>query len=420
MSHRHLAHNRDFTALWIGQVVSELGTRISLFVFPLIAYAITGSAVQAAFAESVHLLGMLIALLPAGVLADRYDRKRLMRISAGLGALLYTALIASFAIGEPTLIELCVVAFGTGLLGGLFAPAEMSAVRDVVSNEDLPAAISQQTAREYVASLIGAPLGGVLYTLGRAVPFVVDAVSYAVSFVMLGRIRADLSPRPDARDSDPRRDLTDGFRFIAQRPFFRVIVAWGGLCNLTINALIYVCVLRMIQDGVPPVQIALVEATLGVAGVLGAVVAPFLVERVPTGQLAILETWLFVPALVPMVLWPSPIVIALAIGLPCFLNPAGNAAIGAYRLLLTPTELVGRVQAAARFVSMSMMPIAPVLAGVALHRLGGSGALVVMGICLALTALLPTLARSVRTIPRPAQWRQDLRQEARHEAAPVI
>lgn len=81
--YRSLAKNRDFTALWIGQTISQLGSRVSMFVFPLIAWAMTGSAFIAALAEALHLFGLAATLLPAGVLADRIHRRRLMRVSVG-------------------------------------------------------------------------------------------------------------------------------------------------------------------------------------------------------------------------------------------------------------------------------------------------------------------------------------------------
>ena len=80
---RELRSNHDFTVLWIGQTVSELGTRVSVFVFPLITYAVTGSTMLAAVAGALDLLGMALALLPGGLLADRAHRGRVMRTAAG-------------------------------------------------------------------------------------------------------------------------------------------------------------------------------------------------------------------------------------------------------------------------------------------------------------------------------------------------
>jgi len=96
--------------------------------------------------------------------------------------------------------------------------------------------------------------------------------------------------------------------------------------------------------------------------------------------------------------------VALALAVGVFLNPAGNAGIGAYRVAVTPRELIARAQATMQFASMSIMPLAPVLAGVLLSTLGGARAVAVLVALCALVALIPTLSRSVRAVPRPADW----------------
>ena len=76
---RDLRHNHDFTVLWIGQTVSELGTQVSMFVVP--AGDLRGHRVglPGRVAGGLDLLGMALALLPGGLLADRVHRGRLMR-----------------------------------------------------------------------------------------------------------------------------------------------------------------------------------------------------------------------------------------------------------------------------------------------------------------------------------------------------
>src|SRR6478609_12068602 len=105
-----------------------------------------------------------------------------------------------------------------------------------------------------------------------------------------------------------------------------------------------------------------------------------------------------------MAFWNLTALVAAALGLGLLLNPAGNAGIGAYRIAVTPPELVGRVQSTSQFVSMSAMPLAPVLAGVLLTTLGGTAAVLVLGVLTALVALIPTLSVTVRSVPRPAAW----------------
>ena len=407
-SYRSLARNRDFTVLWIGQTVSELGSRISTFVFPLLTYALTGSALTAAAAETIYLLGLAGTLLPAGVLAERVHRRRAMRTASGAGVLLYASLAAAALAGTLTLPHVLVVALLSGAAAGLFGPAEISAVRAIVDTEDLPTALSQNQARQHIAALVGAPLGGVLYAVARWLPFAVNTVTFAVSWVLLGRLRADLSPTTRPADAPARgsmrRDLAEGFTFIRSRPLLRVLTAWSALTNLAVNALFFAAVLRLIEGGVPAFQIGLVETAAGLAGILGAVAAPWIIDRLPTGRLTIAIAWSFVPLVVPMALWNAPVVVAAALGLGLFLNPAGNAGMSSFRIAVTPVDLQGRVQSTMQFVSMSTMPLAPFVAGALLTGLGGGATIAVLGGLTALVALIPTLSASVRAVPRPAAW----------------
>ncbi len=403
--YRALARNHDFTVLWVGQTLSELGSRVSMFVFPLLGYALTGSALVAALAEALHLLGLVGALLPAGVLADRLDRRRMMRAASAAGLVLYASLVVAGLAGVLTAPHLLTVALLTGACAGAFAPAEIAAVRTVVDDEELPTALSQQQARQHVAGLVGGPLGGALYAVTQWLPFAVDAVTYAVSWLLLGRIRADLSaPQRKPGRSRPLHDLADGVRFLVSRPFFRVLLCWAPLANLMVNAVFFVAVLRLIESGVDPLALGLVETAAGACGILGALVAPWLIDRFATGRLTVVVAWSFVPLMIPLVFWNHPAVVALALAVGVFLNPAGNAGIGAYRVAVTPRELIARAQATMQFASMSIMPLAPVLAGVLLSTLGGARAVAVLVALCALVALIPTLSRSVRAIPRPADW----------------
>ena len=413
---RTLLRNHDFTVLWTSQTINELGSRMSMFVFPLLAYAITGSALWAAAAESAHLVGMVAVLLPAGVYADRTDRCRLMRVASATGLVLYCSLVVAQLVAGISIAHLLVVALLTGAGAGLFSPAETSAVRSVVPDEDLPTALSQNQARQHIASLVGGPVGGALFSLARWVPFAFDAFTYAVSWVLLGRIRTDLSAidtgaRPRMRDS-----LSEGFRFVVRRPLFRVLMVWSALVNLLVNALFFVAILRLIQGGFAPVHIGLVETAAGLFGVLGAFAAPWLIDRFRTGALTVTIAWSFVPLAIPMAFWNDPVVVAASLSVGLFLNPAGNAGIGAYRMALTPAELQGRVQSTSQFASMLTMPLSPLLAGGLLAGFGGAAAVGALAALTGLAALIPTFSRSVRAVPRPAVWQAELRAESRSSA----
>jgi predicted MFS family arabinose efflux permease len=310
------------------------------------------------------------------------------------------------------------VALLTGVGAGVFGPAEAAAVPSVVSREELPTAISQNQARQHIAALLGGPLGGALYAVSRALPFVVDAVTFAVSFVTLSRLRADLSPVPRARRRI-RHDLTEGLRYVLARPYFRATMAFGALCNLVINAVFFVAILRLVEQGVHPAAIGAIDALAGVGGILGAIAAPYVIDRVRTGHLTLAVAWSWVPLLVPLVFWSSPALVGAMLCLGILLNPAGNAATQSYRAAITPVELQGRVGSSSQFVGMSVMPLAPIVGGFLLEHFGGPAATVGLLVAAVGTALIPTLSRSVRALPRPAEWQPQPEPATASTPAPV-
>ena len=405
-SYRELARNRDFTVLWIGDTASELGTRLTLFAFPLVTFAVSGSALAASWVEALYLLGTVTALVPAGVLVDRVHRGRVMRATALVGALLFASLTVAGIAGGLTVPHLAAVALLAGLAAGLYEPAQVSALRRVVTDQELPVALSQNQARAHVAGLVGGPLGGALFSVARWLPFAVDTVTYLAVWVTVGRIRTPLDA-PERATKDVRgwwADLTAGIRFITARPFFRTLLTWAALVNLVSNAALFVLVLRMVKNDEPPVLIGMVTLAMAAGGLLGALAAPRVVERAPTGWLAVGVSWWIAVPMLPLVWFSQPWVVAVCMFAVMLLNPIGNAGISAYRMALTPDEMQGRTSSASRFLVMALMPLSPLLGGWLLEHHGGRTAMAVLVLATVLLAVLLTSARSVRTVPRPDRW----------------
>lgn len=404
MSHyRSLARNRDFTRLWVGEAVSQLGTGAALFALPLAGYALTGSALLAALPSGAYTLGIALALLPGGVLADAVDKRRLLLAASALGAVMAASAGVAGLLGTLTLTHLVVMALGTGVAAGFYMPTEMAAVRQVVSRAELPTALSQNQARHHVAALVGGPLGGLLYAAGRSLPFVADALSHLVAFACASRVRTDLAPTPRARRR-PLAEVGEGLRYLLTRPYFRAVAAFSASINLVVNAVVYLAILRLVQQGEPATTIGLVEAAAGAGGVVGALAAPWIIDRVRTGHLTLAVAWVWVPLLLPLALWPTPWTVGGVLLLGLLLNPAGNAGSQSYRVAITPDALQGRLASALQFLGFTTIPLAPLLGGWLLETWGGTAATLALMAAAALSALIPTLTREVRTVPRPRDW----------------
>jgi MFS family permease len=401
-----LWRNHDFMVLWTGQTVSAVGSSMSFFVFPLVGLALTGSLVQAAFAGTAFTLGSVLSKLPAGALVDRWNRRCVLFASSAIGALLYASLALAMLAGSLGIDHLVLVAFASGVVNSFFVPAEIASLRRVVPTEELPTAFSSNQARQHVAELTGGPLGGLLYSLGRCLPFAFDAVSYAVSALAITRIRTPL-PAP-VRDADQRpgmgRDIGEGLRFLLSHGFFRAFLAFAALANFAAKALFLMLILKLATAGVTPAKIGVIDAAGGLAGIVGAFFAPWLIRRIPSGWLSIVGGLLAAAVVVPTAYTNNPFLIGGLLGLVLLINPAANASVAAYFTAITPDRFQGRASAARTFCATLLMPLGPLTGGWLLQSIGGTDAiLVVSGLCvLAVVPLL--LTAEVRRLPTPDRW----------------
>lgn len=180
-----LRANRDLRLLWLGSVVSVLGSRASTIAYPLLVLALTGSPADAGLAGFAATIPYLLWQLPAGALVDRWNR-RLIMIACDAGrALALASIVLALAIDRISFAQIVAVSFIEGSLYVFHSLAEPAAVRNLVHPAHLPLALSQIEARERGAALLGQPLGGFLFDLGRAVPFLADALSYLASLTAL-------------------------------------------------------------------------------------------------------------------------------------------------------------------------------------------------------------------------------------------
>jgi MFS family permease len=157
-----LRRNRDFILLWSGEALSQLGSQASTVAFPLLVLALTGSPAKAGFVGLAKWLPLAPAALPAGMLADRFDRKRLMISSDAIRALLLASIAVAVLAGRASFIEVAAVAFLDGCLFTVRYVCERGALAHVVEPQ-LPDAVARNEARMFAANIVGPPLGGLLF-----------------------------------------------------------------------------------------------------------------------------------------------------------------------------------------------------------------------------------------------------------------
>ena len=170
-----LRRNRDFVLLQVGQALSTLGSESTAVAYPLLVLALTHSPLKAGIVGFCRLGPYAVVVLLAGLAVDRWDRKRLMLLSDGVRTLAMTSIVVALALGRLGYPQIVIAAALESTMFALFNIAELGTLASVVPKRQLPDAAAVEQARLSGIFLAGAPLGGFLFGVGRALPFLADA-----------------------------------------------------------------------------------------------------------------------------------------------------------------------------------------------------------------------------------------------------
>ncbi|KAB1990139.1 MFS transporter [Streptomyces triticiradicis] len=395
-----LWRNRDFFTLWGGQAVSTLGAQTSGTAMPLLVLATTGSPSDAGIVGAAGTLPYLVAHLPAGALVDRWDRRRILLTSELCAGLALSTIAVAIWLDRVTVAHLTVVAFVQGLCFVFFGLAERAALPRIVPAALLPTATAHNEARSRGAALAGPPLGGMLFGIGRAVPFLADALSYVIASVGLLFIRSDLQVRTAAPAESLWRATAEGLRWVWRHPLIRAAVFLIAASNLVFQALVLILVVLAQHHGATSTTIGTMLGVYSGGGLIGALAAGKFHHRFAPRTVIVGVNWIWAALLPLFALVSNPLLIG-AVGAACaFAGPLWNVVIISHTTVLVPNELLGRVTSAAMTLAWGVMPIASLGAGYLLTALGPVGSIWVLAAVMLVVAVAATASPAVRHAPR--------------------
>lgn len=387
-----LGRNRDFRLLWVGQMASELGSSVSAVAMPLLALAITGSPVLAGTLATISFAAMTLSAMPAGYLADRYDGRRVMVLcdAVRLAALGLVAL--SVALGFASIWLLFAVGAICSVADMIFGPAVARALRTIVARDDIPEAVAVTEARSYGADLVGPSAGGLLFAAGRVVPFVFDAITFAISLVCTMRLRTRLAP--EAPEGGALRFLPGvaaGWRHVRRDAFLLSSTAYSTVMNVAVSTLMFVLILGTGDSAGGAVVVGAALSLAAGAGMLGSIVAPVVQRRFGLRPVLVGVALARTVVVFAAALTGSAIAIALALASVVLLSPLVGAVMATARMLLVPEDIFGRVTGTTSFISSVLQPAAPLLAGVLIAALTQQAGLLVIAAAFAAVTLIAAL-----------------------------
>ncbi len=409
-----LRRNWRFQVLWIGSSVGFVGIEVADIGYPLAILALTGSPAPAGAFGFVQVLASLLVALPAGQILDRRDRRRILLAAEGSRALAAGSVAVALAAHQLTLAHLLVVAAVLGAGSAFGGPARMLMVRAVVPAEQLTAAMTQEEVRNNASVLVGPPLGGVLYGLRQAVPFLFSALAFAVSFLAALVVRVPPRPVPvasaagaagdsdgDDGDGDGDGGMLAGVRLLWRDPTLRAATLTVAALNAIGAPLVLITVVLLRGQGVPPWQIGAAMSGIAVGGFVGAALIGPLHRRLRPGVLLLTVTLAEVPLLALLAVplgpwWMAGVLFAVALGL-----PALRVLIDVLIFRQVPDEQRGRVIAAAMTAFGIGAPLGVAVAGLLLEYASPSVAMLVLAGLLAVAAGYAATRRRLRQAPWP-------------------
>jgi MFS family permease len=393
-----LRKNRDFVLLQAGQLFSTTGTQATQIAYPLLVLALTHSPARAGVVGFASIVPDALFGLLAGVAADRWNRKAVM-IGADLVRIAAIAsLVAALALDELTFAQIAIVAFVEGTAFVFFNIAEVGALRSVVPAAQLPDAAAAEQARLATVTLAGPSMGGALFGLGRALPFVADAISYLFSFASLLAIRTPFQETREVDTSRIRSQIAEGFRWLWQQPFLRTCALIFAGENFNFQAIFLTFVVVAKRHGLSSGGIGACIALFGACSLLGSFAAPRITRLLSMRSLVIVNLWLNL-AILAFVFVPNVYVLLGAVIPTAFFIPSGNAAIIGYRTAVTPDHLIGRVSSVARNIALLAQPLGPLVAGLLLDAYSPRSTVFVLAISAGALARWGTLSPSIRRAP---------------------
>ncbi|WP_330333863.1 MFS transporter [Streptomyces sp. NBC_00536] len=396
-----LGKNRNFRLLWSANALSTLGSQAGFIAVPLLVLSLTGSVTAFGLVMFIESAVAVTAGIPAGILVDRLDRRKVMLACDVLRAAVSAVFVIALTTGHASMPLIIGVSAVTGILSSPFGPAAGAVLRTVVPPEQLVSAYSVNQARNSAITLAGPLIGAALYGVWPVLPFLVDGVSFLASAACVLFLRAPRSPRPEAPARRPRlrSDLVTGLRFIRTSPFLRYSVVNAAMMGFALSAVVITLISLHARGGAAPMSTGVLISVSGAGNLLGAVLAPRLNRLFSPRRLVLGVCWstaLLVPAMtLSDALWWT---LAL-IGVSSIATPAANIALSAAVTHTVPDHLQGRVQTTCALLPALIGPLGPLAAGLLTDRASASLSLLVFGFLLVALAFFSTFGRGLHHIP---------------------
>jgi MFS family permease len=385
---------RNYWRMWWANAVSSTGDGAFAAALPLLAVTITRDPRLVSVVTAATYLPWLLFSLPAGSVVDRYDRPVLMASAQAVQAAIVTAVTILILTRQADIELLAVAGFGVGSAEVIFSNAAQSVLPALVPPELLDRANgSQQVSLTVGESFLGPPAGSLLFAAAAALPFGLDAVSFAGSAALLARLPR--TPRRQGR----RAPVAEGLRWLARHRLLRVVAVLLGIYNFANQMGQAILVLLATQTlHISSRGFGLLLAASAIGSVAGGLINPVLTRRMGLLPALILPALIGAAAFAGIGFAPDAAVAAAMLAIQGFAVTMWNVVTVSLRQRVVPGDLLGRVNSVYRMLGWGLMPAGALAGGFVAHAAGLRAPYIVAGLLCALSSCvaLPLLLAATR------------------------
>lgn len=387
MKQRAAGLGNRYYRLFSSAIVSNLGDGITMVAYPWLASAVTRSPILIALIAVVSRLPWLLFSLPAGVITDRLDRKKLivsMDVLRGIFTLGVGVLVLAQQDQLPGLNELATTAIETNyvlygvLLIATFATGCAEVLRDNSAQTVLPSIVEKSqlekangrlwSAESVVNTFIGPPLGSFIIGIAIFLPFFVNAGTFFVAAALIatlsGSFAAKANPVSTNQQTNWRIELKEGLSWLWRHQLLRPLAIILGLINglAAMSAAAYILFAQEILE-TSVLEFAILGTGGAFGGILGGMVAHKISAKLGTGPslgLTMLVGGVLMAATGLVSEW---VLVWIFTFITTLLAVLWNVITVSLRQQIIPDHLLGRVNSAYRFFGWGMMPIGSLVGG---------------------------------------------------------
>jgi MFS family permease len=384
---------RHYWHMWWANAISSTGDGAFVAALPLLAVTITRDPRLVSVVTAAFYLPWLLLSLPAGAIVDRYDRATLMWSSQAVQAAIVAAVTVGVVFHQADIAVLAVAGFGLGCAEVVFSNAAQSVLPALVPPELLPKANgSQQISLTVGESFLGPPVGSLLFAAARALPFGLDAVSFAGSAALVATLPR--SQKKAKTEDTIRTQISEGLRWLTRHRLLRVIAVLLGVYNFANQmgqAILVLLATVTLHVGTRGYGFLL--AAVAVGSVIGGLMCPMLTRRLGMLPSLVIGGAINAAVFVGIGLAPDAAVAAVLLAGQGFAVAMWNVVTVSLRQQIVPSPLLGRVNSVYRMLGWGLMPVGALAGGFVAHAVGLRAPYIVAGaLCgVSLLVALPLL-----------------------------